>query len=112
MTNAAASLAMGMLASSTLPGNTTDAQTSPQTASTPQARKLLSECREFEGILIANLWSEMEKGLGLSDPTTDPGAETMQGFGIQAAAMGIASVGGLGIARMMYHVLAPSLRNN
>ena len=68
----------------------------------------MKECQQFEGILIASLWNEMEKGLGLSDPASNPGSGTMQGFGIQAAAMGIAGAGGLGIARMLYQELAPS----
>ncbi|MGH9325411.1 MAG: hypothetical protein ACRD2B_01780 [Terriglobia bacterium] len=110
MTNVTASAGTGTPASLALGNNTTEASLQP--ASTPQARKLLAECRNFEGILIANLWDQMEQGLGLSGPSTDPGSETMQGFGIQAAAMGIASAGGFGVARMLYHALAPSLRHS
>lgn len=71
----------------------------------------MKECRQFESILIANLWNEMEKGISLSDPGSDPGSGTMQGFGIQAAAIGIANAGGLGIARMLYQELAPHTQN-
>lgn len=76
-------------------------------ANSRQEAKLMKECQQFEGILIAKLWNEMEKGTSLGDPGKDPGAGTMQGFGIQAAAMGIAGTGGLGIARMLYQELAP-----
>ena len=79
--------------------------------SSPQSRKLMKECRQFEGILIANLWKEMQKGMNIEDTGNDPGSGTMLGFGIQAAAMGIASAGGLGIARMLYHELAPRLKS-
>lgn len=71
----------------------------------------MKECVQFEGILIANLWNKMERGLGLSDADSDPGSGTMQGFGIQAAALGIAGAGGLGIARMLYQELAPRQHN-
>lgn len=76
----------------------------------PQERKLMKECRQFESILIANLWNEMEKGTGW-DIGNDPGSSTMQSFGIQAAATGIANSGGLGIARMLYQELAPHLND-
>jgi len=79
--------------------------------SSPHSPKLMKECRQFEGILIANLWNEMEKGTGLGEASNDPGSGTMQGFGIQAAAMGIANAGGLGLARMLYHELAPHFHN-
>lgn len=72
-----------------------------------QEKELMKECREFEGILIANLWNEMETGVSLGDPATDPGFDTIEGFGIQAAALGIANAGGLGLARMLYQELAP-----
>ncbi|MGH9377673.1 MAG: hypothetical protein ACRD1I_02625 [Terriglobia bacterium] len=81
----------------------------PNPDSSPQARKLYKECQQFEGILISNLWGEMEQGVGMSDTGDDPGAATMQGLGIQSAAMGLASTGGLGIARMIYQELAPKL---
>jgi len=78
----------------------------------PREKELIKECREFEGILIANLWTEMEKGVNLGDPVDDPGFGTMQGFGIQAAALGIADAGGLGLARMLYHEVAMRVTNS
>ncbi|HEV2501036.1 MAG TPA: rod-binding protein [Terriglobia bacterium] len=81
----------------------------PNPNSTPQTQKLYKECQQFEGILISNLWGEMEQGVSMSDTGSDPGAATMQGFGIQAAATGLASAGGLGIAKMIYQELAPRL---
>ncbi|MGH9451475.1 MAG: hypothetical protein ACRD11_13205, partial [Terriglobia bacterium] len=88
----------------------------PNPNSSPQSRKLFKECQQFEAILISNLWSEMEQGTDLtgvaSGEGADPGADTMQGFGIQAAATGVANAGGLGIARMLYQELAPSLAHH
>ena len=81
----------------------------PDSNSTPQARKLYQECQQFEGILISSLWSEMDQGVSMTDTGSDPGASTMQGLGIQSASMGLASLGGLGIARMLYQELAPQL---
>lgn len=84
----------------------------PDPSSTPQTRKLYKECQQFEGILISNLWNEMEQGVGIADNGNDPGAGTMQGLGVQSAALGLASAGGLGIARMIYQQLAPRLAGN
>lgn len=83
----------------------------PRPDSNPQTRKLYKACQQFEGILISNLWSEMDQGISMtdSDSGSDPGASTMQGLGIQSAAMGIAEAGGVGIARMLYQALAPRL---
>lgn len=78
----------------------------PAPDSSPRARKLYQECQQFEGLLIANLWGEMNEGTGMADLGPDPGAATMQGLGIQEAAGGIARAGGLGIARMLYDALS------
>ncbi len=83
----------------------------PSPNSSSKSQKLYKECQQFEGILISNLWSEMDSTIGASDLGNDPGAGTMQGFGIQEAAMGLASSGGLGIANMLYRELAPRVAN-
>ncbi|MGH9352549.1 MAG: hypothetical protein ACRD2G_10370, partial [Terriglobia bacterium] len=67
------------------------APSAPNPDSSPETRKLYKECQQFEGILISNLWGEMEQGVSMSDTGSDPGAATMQGLGIQSAAMGLAS---------------------
>lgn len=81
----------------------------PNPASSPETRKLFKDCQKFEALLIANLWSEMQDGASLAGADSDPSAGTMQGFGIQAASTGLAKAGGVGIARMLYQELAPSL---
>ena len=81
----------------------------PPPDSTPQARKLYKECQEFEGVLIANLWSEMDEGVSMTDSGSDPGVSTMQGLGIESAAKSVAAAGGLGMARILYDALAPRL---
>jgi Rod binding domain-containing protein len=78
--------------------------------STPQTRKLYKECQQFEGVLIANLWDEMDQGVSMTDFGSDPGASTMEGLGIESAANSVATSGGLGIARILYDSLAPRLR--
>jgi hypothetical protein len=77
--------------------------------STPQSRKLYKECQQFEGVLIANLWNEMDEGVSMTDLGSDPGAATMEGLGIQSAANSVAGAGGVGIARILYDALAPRL---
>ncbi|MEJ2010513.1 MAG: hypothetical protein P8Z30_20565, partial [Acidobacteriota bacterium] len=99
----------GLAASAAAQNQATNGSGLQQSGSSSQPRKLMKECRQFEGILIASLWNEMEKGMGLANTGSDPGSGTMQGFGIQAAALGIANAGGLGIARMLYHELTPRL---
>jgi hypothetical protein len=81
----------------------------PRPDSTPQTRRLYKECQQFEGVLIANLWSELDQGVSMTDLGSDPGAMTMQGLGIESAANGIAMAGGLGLARILYDALAPRL---
>jgi Rod binding domain-containing protein len=81
----------------------------PKPDSTPQTRKLYKECQQFEGLLIANLWNEMEDGESMTGLGSVPGAGAMQGLGIESAANSIATSGGLGIARMLYDSLAPRL---
>jgi len=83
----------------------------PAPDSTSQTRKLYKECQQFEGVLIANLWSEMDQGVSMTDFGSDPGAGAMEGLGIESAANGIATAGGLGIARILYDALAPRLRD-
>ncbi len=79
-------------------------------SSSPQTRKLFEACQQFEGMLIANLWDEMEQGTDISGlDSGDPGASTMQGLGIQSAAMAIAHAGGVGLARILYRAIAPKI---
>ncbi|MGH9453722.1 MAG: hypothetical protein ACRD2O_07095 [Terriglobia bacterium] len=77
---------------------------------TPAGRKLLAGCQEFEGMLLTKWWEGMDKTFG--DPTDsedDAGGDTMRELGIQSAANGIASEGGMGLSALMYKQLAPAL---
>ncbi len=79
----------------------------PNPNSNVQTRKLFQECQDFEGLLISDLWGEMQpQGMDIGN---DPGSATMQGFGIQEASQGVAKAGGLGLARILYNSLAPAL---
>ena len=75
----------------------------------PQARKLRDATQEFEGFLVSSWWQNMEKSLGESEDSGSPGFDTMKGLAIQTMTKGLAASGGLGIARMMFHQLAPAL---
>jgi Rod binding domain-containing protein len=82
----------------------------PDPSSSPRARKLFEACQQFEGLLIADLWNEMEEGASMSGlDSDDPGAPTMQGLGIQSSAKAIAQAGGIGLARMLYQAVAPKM---
>lgn len=108
--NALTPLPVNVQRTFTAPNDTSGGASSSVAPTTPQGRKLLEECQQFESILIASWWSEVEKGLkDISGPDSDPGSGTMQGMGIQSAAAAISANGGLGIANMLYHELAPSL---
>ncbi|GEM_PF-5406261 len=77
---------------------------------TPEGRKLLAGCQEFEGMLLTKWWEGMDKTFG--DPTEsedDAGGDTMRQLGIQSAANAIASEGGMGLSALMYKQLAPAL---
>lgn len=77
---------------------------------TAEGRKLLAGCQEFEGMLLTKWWEGMDKTFG--DPTDsedDAGGDTMRELGIQSAANGIASEGGMGLSALMYKQLAPAL---
>jgi Rod binding domain-containing protein len=79
----------------------------PNPNSNAQTRQLFKECQDFEGLLISELWSQMQpQGMDIGN---EPGSATMQGFGIQEASQGVARAGGFGLARMLYNSLAPAL---
>jgi hypothetical protein len=79
---------------------------------TPEGRKLLAGCQEFEGMLLTKWWEGMDKTFGDPvDSDQDPGGDTMRELGIQSAANAIAGEGGMGLSALMYKQLAPALGN-
>ncbi len=75
----------------------------------PRAQKLLHSAQEFEAIMVSSWWQQMNQTFSDPDEDSDPGAETMQGMGIQSMAMAMAKSGGVGLARMLFHQLQPAL---
>jgi Rod binding domain-containing protein len=73
-------------------------------SSNPTMRKLQNAAREFEGILLANLWQAWNKSDQLGDEN-DPIGDSMTGMGIEMASMAMAEKGGVGIARMIVNSL-------
>jgi len=64
-------------------------------------------------LLVSELWQDMVKGL---DDLTEgdsaglgAGFDALEGVGFEAMATSMASAGGLGLGRMIYHSLEPAL---
>ena len=69
----------------------------------PQLEKLKKGAREFEAMLVAQLW----KGYQTENPDAEGSSKTLTDIGTQALAQGVAARGGLGFAKMVLHQLAP-----
>jgi len=73
-------------------------------------QKLNTVAKQFEGVLLASLLQEVQKGsLDSSEGGLGPGSETLRSLGTEAVAQALAQKGGLGIARMIvnhFHYLA------
>jgi Rod binding domain-containing protein len=76
----------------------------PQTEmSGPQLSKLQKGAREFESMMVEQIWK------GMKSESADSGSgQTLSDMGSHAFAAGIAARGGFGIAKMILHQLAPS----
>jgi len=69
----------------------------------PQLEKLRKGAREFESMLVEQIWK------GMKSESADSGSDqTLSDMGSHAFAAGIAARGGFGIAKMILHQLAPS----
>ena len=65
-------------------------------------QKLTRVAKQFEGVLLATLLQEVQKGsLDPSDAGLGAGSETLRSLGTEAVAQALAEKGGLGIARMI-----------
>ncbi|MGH9394573.1 MAG: hypothetical protein ACRD1E_10420 [Terriglobales bacterium] len=72
-------------------------------------RKLEKAAQQFEGILISTLWSSMQNDplTGSEGDDSDPGADSLKSLGLQAMSTALSARGGLGLATMIEHQLAP-----
>jgi hypothetical protein len=82
-------------------------QDSP-TSDSPRAQKLRRSTEEFESFLVTSWWEKMEKTFA-DNQKHPPGFDTLNDIGLHAVTLAMAKAGGLGIARMLYHKLAPAL---
>jgi Rod binding domain-containing protein len=73
----------------------------------PQLDKLRKGAREFESMMVEQIWK------GMKTETADSGSDqTLSDMGSHALAAGIAARGGFGIAKMILHQLAPSAESS
>jgi Rod binding domain-containing protein len=91
----------------------TDHQKVAATGGSPEGlahRKLRKAAQDFEGILISELWDQLQMGFSsLPGSTPMAGSETLNSLAIQALSTALARRGGLGIGEMLVHHLEPSL---
>jgi len=84
-----------------------------QSLATPQRRKLLSAAQDFEAMLLAAWWEQMQNSfLTSADEEREAGAATLGWMGLQAMATAVAKAGGLGIADVLVKGLEPMLDPN
>ena len=93
-----------------LPGNTASLEAQRADASS-RIQKLKKVAQDFEGILLASLLDEVQKGsLDPSQASAGAGSETLRSLGAQAVAQALAERGGVGIAHMIVNHFSPKLR--
>jgi Rod binding domain-containing protein len=93
-----------------LPGNSAGLEAQKADASS-RIQKLKKVAQDFEGILLASLLNEAQKGsLDPSQASLGAGSETLRSLGTQAVAQALAERGGVGIARMIIHHFSPKLQ--
>jgi Rod binding domain-containing protein len=78
----------------------------------PQAHKLRKSTQEFEAMLVSSWWQEMQNSFRDPDEEQEAGSDTLQQIGFQSMATAMAASGGIGLARMVFHHLAPALEHS
>jgi len=63
-------------------------------------------------MLVSSWWQEMENSFRDPDEEQAPGSDTLQQIGFQSMATAMAASGGIGLARMLFHHLAPTLEHS
>jgi len=84
-----------------------DIQAGPRQTAGGGEDKIRKYAGEFEASLLANLYKDMQHGLGGLPADEDPGADTFTDMGIQALAAGLVAGGGIGIAKLLIQNLIP-----
>ena len=88
------------------PGETTPEHDSPE------AHKLRKSTQEFEAMMVSSWWQEMQSSFRDPDEEQEAGSDTLQQIGFQSMATAMAASGGIGLARMVFHHLAPALERS
>jgi Rod binding domain-containing protein len=78
----------------------------------PEAHKLRKSTQEFEAMLVSSWWQEMQNSFHDPDEEQEAGSDTLQQIGFQSMATAMAASGGIGLARMVFHHLAPALEHS
>lgn len=85
----------------------------PESAESPELRKLRRAAQDFEAMLLASWWQAMQ---GSWENPDEEGAaadtQTLQGVAMQGLASAEAASGGVGLAELIVRKLAPSLRTD
>jgi Rod binding domain-containing protein len=73
----------------------------------PQLDKLRKSAREFESMMVEQIWK------GMKTESDDSGSgHSLSDMASHALAVGVAARGGFGIAKMILHQLAPSAESS
>ena len=78
----------------------------------PEARKLRKSTQEFKAMLVSSWWQEMQNSFHDPDEEQEAGSDTLQQIAFQSMATAMAASGGIGLARMVFHYLTPSLEHS
>jgi Rod binding domain-containing protein len=78
----------------------------------PEVHKLRKSTQEFEAMLVSSWWQEMQNSFRDPDEEQEAGSDTLQQIGFQSMATAMAASGGIGLARMVFHCLAPALEHS
>jgi hypothetical protein len=63
-------------------------------------------------MLVSSWWQEMQASFRDPDEEQEAGSDTLQQIGFQSMATAMAASGGIGLARMVFHHLAPALERS
>ena len=63
-------------------------------------------------MLVSSWWQEMQNSFRDPDEEQEAGSDTLQQIAFQSMATAMAASGGIGLARMVFHYLTPSLEHS
>jgi len=84
-----------------------DFQAGTKQTTAERADRIRKYAGEFEAMLLANLYKDMQHSLGGLPTAADPGADAFTDMGVHALATGLVAGGGIGIAKLLIQHLIP-----